>query len=108
MHTNSVLMLMLMLCLLPTLPMCAVCSCQARFGLVGLQDDAFPRVKLFKRGQDTAKPIDYTGSLKSETDMLSWTVGQTGVFVGIKASSELVAVAMLVLAPVLVPWQLCQ
>lgn len=57
---------------------------QARFGFVGLKDDAFPRVKLFRRGQATSKPLDFTGSLKSSKDMLAWTVQQTGVFVGVK------------------------
>lgn len=57
---------------------------QARFGLLGLKDDAFPRVKLFKKGADTAKPIDYSGAMKDSSELLRWTVEQTGVFVGVK------------------------
>lgn len=57
---------------------------QARFGLLGVKDEAFPRIKLFKKGQDTAKPVDYTGSMKDSSELLAWTVAQTGVFVGVK------------------------
>lgn len=57
---------------------------QARFGLLGLKDEAFPRIKLFKKGQHTAKPVDYTKSMKDSNELLAWTVAQTGVFVGVK------------------------
>jgi hypothetical protein len=56
---------------------------QARFGLVGLKDDAFPRIKLFKKGMDTAKPVDLSGNMKDSKGLLDWTVEQTGVFVGV-------------------------
>lgn len=57
---------------------------QARYGLLGVKDDAFPRIKLFKKGQDTAKPVEYTGPIKDSKELLAWTVTQTGVFVGVK------------------------
>eukprot|EP00879_Flechtneria_rotunda_P018117 GHRR01018998.1.p1 GENE.GHRR01018998.1~~GHRR01018998.1.p1 ORF type:complete len:221 (+),score=85.40 GHRR01018998.1:607-1269(+) len=56
----------------------------ARYGLAGLQDKDFPRFKLFTKGADTTKPIDYKGNTKNSKDMLRWIVEQTGVFVGIK------------------------
>lgn len=62
----------------------ARCVLQARFGLLGLKDTAFPRIKLFKKGQDTAKPLDYGGAMKDDKALLEWTVQQTGVFVGVK------------------------
>jgi hypothetical protein len=61
---------------------------QARFGLLGLKDDAFPRIKLFKKGADTAKPISFEGATKDSNDLLKWTVEQTGVFVGVKVGSR--------------------
>lgn len=66
----------------------------ARFGLLGLKDDSFPRIKLFKRGADTAKPVDYSGAMKDSSELLRWTVEQTGVFVGVKGQvKELDALA---------------
>jgi hypothetical protein len=67
-------------------------SVQARFGLLGLKDDSFPRIKLFKKGADTAKPVDYSGAMKDSSELLRWTVEQTGVFVGVKVGG---AVALL-------------
>lgn len=61
---------------------------QGRFGLLGLKDDAFPRIKLFKKGADTAKPISYDGVMKDSSELLKWTVEQTGVFVGVKVGSS--------------------
>lgn len=61
---------------------------QARFGLVGLKDEAFPRIKLFRKGQDTAKPVDYSASMKDSSELLAWTVAKTGVFVGVKVRSQ--------------------
>lgn len=62
---------------------------QARFGLLGLKDDSFPRIKLFKKGQDTAKPVEYTGTMKDSSELLRWTVEQTGVFVGVKVGMNM-------------------
>lgn len=56
----------------------------ARYGLVALKDEGFPRYKLFKKGADTTKPLDYTGDMKQAKELLRWTVEQTGVFIGIK------------------------
>jgi hypothetical protein len=64
---------------------------QARFGLLGLKDEAFPRIKLFKKGQHTAKPVDYTKSMKDSNELLAWTVAQTGVFVGVKVRTDCIA-----------------
>jgi len=90
----------------------SVCHCmlilQARFGLLGLKDDAFPRLKLFKKGSDTAKPVDYGGPMKDSKEMLAWTVEQTGVFVGVKVrlgnSSEGASAPML-MPRCSQPWQ---
>jgi hypothetical protein len=57
---------------------------QARYGLVALKDENFPRYKLFKKGSDTTKPLDYKGDMKQAKELLRWTVEQTGVFIGIK------------------------
>jgi hypothetical protein len=57
---------------------------QARYGLLGLKDEGFPKIKLFKKGADTAKPLVYSGPAKDSKALLDWTVGQTGVFVGVK------------------------
>lgn len=65
---------------------------QARFGLVGLPDSALPRIKLFKKGADTAKPVDYGGPMKDSAELLAWTVEQTGVFVGVKVRGVVVVV----------------
>lgn len=57
--------------------------------MVGLKDEAFPRIKLFKKGMDTSKPVDCTGNMKESKDLLDWTVAQTGVFVGVKVGGQL-------------------
>jgi hypothetical protein len=51
---------------------------------VALKDENFPRYKLFKKGADTTKPLDYKGDMKKAKELLRWTVEQTGVFIGIK------------------------
>lgn len=61
---------------------------QARFGLVGLQDGALPRIKLFRKGVDTSKPVDFAGNMKEGKELLDWTVAQTGVFVGVKVGGQ--------------------
>lgn len=76
--------------LMAVLVLCA----QARFGLLGLKDHAFPRIKLFKKHQDTAKPVEYGGAMKDSNELLKWTVEQTGVFVGVKVSSAQVLVRL--------------
>jgi hypothetical protein len=57
---------------------------QARYNLVALKDENFPRYKLFKKGADTTKPLEYSGGMKQAKELLRWTVEQTGVFIGIK------------------------
>lgn len=64
---------------------------QARYGLVGLKDNDFPKYKLFKKGADTTKPADYTPNnddAKSSKSMLNWIIQQTGVFIGVKVSRQ--------------------
>jgi hypothetical protein len=68
---------LLLLLLLQPLP-------QARYNLIALKDEQFPRYKLFKKGADTKKPLEYSGNMKQAKELLRWTVEQTGVFIGIK------------------------
>jgi hypothetical protein len=65
-------------------PLLLLLLAQARYNLVALKDEAFPRYKLFKKGADTKKPLEYTGNMKQAKELLRWTVEQTGVFIGIK------------------------
>lgn len=56
--------------------------------MVGLQDGALPRIKLFRKGVDTSKPVDFAGNMKEGKELLDWTVAQTGVFVGVKVGGQ--------------------
>lgn len=58
-----------------------------RYGLDKLKDDDFPRFKLFLKGADPSKPIDYGGKLTKD-EMSAWLVAHTSLFLGKKGQIE--------------------
>eukprot|EP00877_Chromochloris_zofingiensis_P013260 jgi/Chrzof1/8188/Cz03g00280.t1 len=55
----------------------------ARYSYDTMDESGFPKFKLYRKGADVSKPMEYTGSTKAE-DILTWVVKHTRVFIGLK------------------------
>ncbi|KAI8475239.1 MAG: hypothetical protein J3K34DRAFT_72013 [Monoraphidium minutum] len=58
-----------------------------RFALDKLKDDDFPRFKLFLKGGDPKKPIEYSGGMK-KGELSGWIVAHTSIFIGSRGQIE--------------------
>lgn len=58
-----------------------------RFSLSKLKDDDFPKFRLFLKGKNVNKPIEYKGGVKKD-DLAGWLVAHTSIWIGKKGQLE--------------------